>query len=71
MINLNDYVERIWQCETEDEKRVVFAEMVNASHATKAKKLQTLRGIQTLNAQKLDSLAVNYSMAGEGLKVIK
>ena len=71
MISLNVYVERIWRCETEEEKRVVFAEMISASHATRAKKLQTLRGIQTLNAHKLDSLAVNYAMAGEGLKVIK
>lgn len=70
MKNLNTYVERIWECETEEEKRVVFAEMVNASHATKAKKQSTLRQIQTLPSQKLDSLAINYAMAGEGLKVI-
>jgi hypothetical protein len=70
MMNLNTYVERIWECETEEEKRVVFAEMVNASHATKAKKQSTLRQIQTLPSQKLDSLAINYAMAGEGLKVI-
>jgi hypothetical protein len=70
MMNLNTYVERIWECETEEEKRVVFAEMVNASHATKAKKQSTLRQIQTLPGQKLDSLAINYAMAGEGLKVI-
>jgi hypothetical protein len=70
MKNLNTYVERIWECQTEEEKRVVFAEMVNASHATKAKKQSTLRQIQTLSCQKLDSLAINYAMAGEGLKVI-
>lgn len=69
-MNLNTYVERIWECETEEEKRIVFAEMVNASHATKAKKQSTLRQIQTLPSQKLDSLAINYAMAGEGLKVI-
>lgn len=71
MINLNTYVERIWASETEEEKRIVFTEMVNASHATKAKKQLTLRQIQTLPTHKLDSLAVNYAMAGEGLKVIK
>jgi hypothetical protein len=71
MINLNAYVERIWECETEEKKRSVFTEMVNASHATKAKKQLTLRQIQTLPASRLDSLAVNYAMAGEGLKVIK
>ena len=71
MINLNTYVERIWACETEEEKRAVFAEMVNASHATKAKKLLTLRQIQALTSSKIDSLDVNYAMAGEGLKVIK
>lgn len=71
MINLNTYVERIWECETEEAKRIAFAEMVNASHATKAKKQSTLSQIQTLPSQKLDSLAVNYAMAGEGLKVIK
>lgn len=71
MINLNAYVERIWESETEEAKRIVFAEMVNASHATKAKKQSTIRQIQTLPAQKLDSLAVNYAMAGDGLRVIK
>lgn len=71
MINLNTYVERIWASETEEEKRTVFTEMVNASHATKAKKQLTLRQIQALSSSKLDSLAVNYAMAGEGLKVIK
>lgn len=71
MINLNEYVERIWSAADEASKREAFTEMVNASHATKAKKLQTLKSIQSLTAQKLDSLAVNYAMAGEGLKVIK
>lgn len=70
MINLNNYVERIWACETEEEKRIVFAEMIRASHATKQKKIQTLRKIQTLNAQRLDFLAGNYAMAGDGLRVI-
>jgi hypothetical protein len=44
--------------------------MINASHATKGKKQMTLRQIQVLPAHKLDSLAINYAMAGEGLKVI-
>ena len=70
MKNLNSYVERIWECKTEEEKRVVFTEMIEASHATKIKKAQTLREIQTLPAAKLDFLAVNFAMAGEGLKVI-
>lgn len=71
MINLNAYVERIWQCETEEEKRNVFVEMVKASHATATKKSQTLLQIQSLDNDKLDSLAINYAMAGDGLKVIK
>ena len=70
MVNLNDYVEQVWKCNTVESKRIAFTELVNASHATQVKKMQTLRTIQALSMQKLDSLAVNYAMAGEGLKVI-
>lgn len=70
MKNLNTYVERIWECDTAEKKRVVFVEMIKVSCASKAKKAQTLREIDNLSATKLDFLAVNFAMAGEGLKVI-
>jgi len=53
MINLNEYVERIWSAVDEASKREAFAEMVNASHATKAKKLQTLNRSKVLQRKSL------------------
>ena len=44
--------------------------MVNASHAKKLTKLKTIRDMVHMNNTQLDFLATNYSMSGEGLKVI-
>lgn len=70
MVNLNDYVEKVWAETTIEGKLAAFTELVNNSHAKKEKKALTLRQAARCSMQKLDSLAVNYSMAGEGLKVL-
>lgn len=70
MKNLNDHVEKVWAETTLEGKLTAFTELVNVSHATKQKKALTLRQAANCTMQKLDSLAVNYSLAGEGLKVI-
>jgi hypothetical protein len=45
--------------------------MINASTAKKMTKMRTLRDMSHMNNTQLDFLATNYSMSGEGLKVIK
>lgn len=70
MKNLNDYVEKVWAETTIEGKLSAFTELVNVSQAKKEKKALTLRQAANYSMQKLDSLAINYSMAGEGLKVI-
>ena len=45
--------------------------MINASHAKKLTKIKTLRDIIHMNNTQLDFLASNYSMSGDGLKVIR
>lgn len=45
--------------------------MVEASHAKKLTKLKTLRDMAHMSATQLDFLATNYSMSGEGLKVLR
>ena len=71
MKNLNDYVERVWAATTPEDKLSAFQELVKASHATAIKKQVTLRQALGYSMQQLDSAAINYAMAGEGLKVIK
>ena len=70
MVNLNVYVEKVWAETTLEDKLAAFTELVNVSHAKKEKKVLTLRQAANCSMQKLDSLAVTYSMAGAGLKVI-
>jgi hypothetical protein len=71
MINLNDYVERVWAATTLEEKQARLREMIGASHATvKTKKLTLLQIAQATSCQRLDKLASNYSLSGMGMKVI-
>ena len=71
MKNLNHYVETVWAATTPEAKLSAFQELVKASQATTAKKQMTLRQSLNYSMQQLDSLAINYAMAGEGLKVLK
>jgi len=71
MINLNQYVEKVWQTKSLDEKRKAFLELVNVSHAKKQKKVQMMREAAAMSEAQIDFCCVNFAMAGEGLKVIK
>jgi hypothetical protein len=71
MKNLQDYVNRVWVASDREEKIKILTEMVNASHAKKMTKLKTLRDMVRMNNTQLDFLASNYSMSGDGLKVIR
>ena len=70
MINLQSYVDRVWNAGTIEDKRAIALEMVEASTATKKTKVLTSLKIKKASMTKLDSLAINYSMSGQGLKVI-
>ncbi|NDB85212.1 MAG: hypothetical protein EB127_21295 [Alphaproteobacteria bacterium] len=70
MINLNDYVEKVWAAQDRSEKIKVLSDMINASHAKKVTKVLALRDIVHMNNEKLDAFAINYSLSGMGMKVI-
>jgi len=70
MLNLQPYVDKVWTSTTIEEKRSALKDLVNASHATKKTKTLTLLQIDKASMTKLDSLAINYSLKGEGLGVL-
>jgi hypothetical protein len=70
MLNLQPYVDKVWSSTTLEEKRLALKNLVNASHATKKTKALTLLQINKASMTKLDSLAINYSLKGEGLGVL-
>jgi len=71
MINLQTYVDKVWATQDRGEKIKHLTEMVNASTAKKLTKIKTLRDMTHMSNIQLDFLATNYSMSGEGLKVIR
>jgi len=70
MINLNDYVEKVWKTSDREEKIKILSEMIEKSHAKKMTKIKALRDIVHMNNDKLDAFASNYSLSGMGMKVI-
>lgn len=71
MKDLTKYVERVYKAQTIGEKRQIIFEMIDASHAkntTKAKFRNQATFITS--SRKLDTLAGNYMLAGEGLSVL-
>ena len=71
MINLQEYVNKVWGTQDRGDKIKHLTDMVNASTAKKLTKLKTLRDMVHMNNTQLDFLASNYSMSGDGLKVIR
>jgi hypothetical protein len=71
MINLQEYVDKVWAATDRGEKIKYLSQMVEASHAKKLTKIKTLRDMAHMSATQLDFLATNYSMSGEGLKVLR
>ena len=70
MINLNDYVEKVWKASDRGEKIKIISEMIEKSHAKKQTKVLALRDIVHMNNEKLDAFAINYSLSGMGMKVL-
>jgi hypothetical protein len=70
MKDLQPFVDKIWESEEDDVKRQYLRDMVNYSSATPKTKKLTLLQIDKAPYFKLDQLAINYSLAGMGMKTI-
>ena len=70
MKDLQPYVDKIWESKDDSVKRQILKDMVNFSSASKKTKILTLNQIDKAPYFKLDQLAINYSLAGMGLKTI-
>jgi hypothetical protein len=65
MKDLQPLVDKVWTTKDDAGKRQALRDLVNASMGTRKTKVLTL-----LQIDKLDSLAINYSLAGQGLGVL-
>ena len=69
MINLDQYVQKVWKADTTEAKREAMKELLAVSHATALTKANALRVANSLSGKKLDSFATNYAFSGYGMKV--
>jgi hypothetical protein len=70
MKNLQEYVNKVWEADNIDAKRTILKQMIQASTASRKTKILTTLQVDKASLAKLDSMAINYSLAGEGMKVI-
>ena len=69
-IDLTTYVQNVWFAPTLQGKKNAMIELIEASHAKKeTKRLYTAKVNIERNPSRLDTLASNYAMSGEGMKV--
>lgn len=69
-IDLTTYVQNVWVAAGLDAKKAAMIDLINASHAkADTKRLFTAKVSIERNPRKLDTLASNYAMSGEGMKV--
>ena len=68
-LNLDMYVQKVWQAPNINDKREAAKEMINYSRAKKETKVKALRDIETMSANAIDKFVSNYSLSGIGLKV--
>lgn len=69
-IDLTSYVQAVWFANGLDDKKAAMLDLIEASHAkADTKRLYTAKVNIERNPRKLDTLASNYAMSGEGLKV--
>lgn len=71
MKNLNEYVQKIWGEKSPQKKRELIKEMINFSSAKDMTKKKYLMEVEKMPDWKLDFFCSDYSMSGNGLKVIK
>lgn len=69
-VDLTTYVQKVWFASGLNAKKNAMFELIEASHAkAETKRLYTAKVNIERNPNKLDTLASNYAMSGEGLKV--
>lgn len=69
-VDLTAYVQKVWVASDLDSKKTAILELINASHAkADTKRLFTTKVNMERNPRRLDTLASNYAMSGEGMKV--
>jgi hypothetical protein len=69
-IDLTTYIQKVWAANGLEAKKNAMLELINASRAkVKTKQDYTMIVNAERNPKRLDTLASNYAMAGEGLKV--
>jgi hypothetical protein len=69
-IDLSDYVQAVWRAVGLRDKQTAMFELIEASHAkADTKRLYTAKVRIERDYRKLDNLASNYAMSGEGMKV--
>lgn len=69
-IDLTSFVQKVWISIGLDAKKNAMIELINASHAkADTKRLYTAKVNIERNPNRLDTLASNYAMSGEGMKV--
>lgn len=70
-IDLTAFVQNVWVAGDLDSKKAAMIDLINNSHAKAETKRTFIAKVQAeRNPRKLDTLASNYAMSGEGLKVI-
>lgn len=68
--DLTEEVRKVYATSNVEEKKKIVIEMIQNSYAKNEKKrLMITKANMINNARKLDELATNYAMSGEGLKV--
>jgi hypothetical protein len=70
MKNLDQHVQKVWEERSPAKKRELIKEMIEYSDAKNDTKLTYLNKLNHIKPFKLDVFAVNYKLAGEGMKVI-
>lgn len=69
-VDLTSYVQKVWIASGLVAKKAAMIELINASHAkADTKRLFTAKVNIERNPNRLDILASNYAMSGEGMKV--
>ncbi len=69
-IDLSPYIQKVWTASGLEAKKNAMIELITASRAkTDTKRLYTMKVNMERNPYRLDALASNYAMSGEGMKV--
>lgn len=69
-VDLTTYVQKVWTSQGILAKKAAMLDLIDASHAkADTKRLFTAKVNIERNPNRLDTLASNYAMSGEGMKV--